>query len=306
MSELNRRAFIAQSAALGGASLLPNLGFAQSLEMGGMQVQTVSDGSLTLPAGFIFDPMPKDELAAIREKHGVTGDVLEPPCNVTLVRDEERVILFDVGSGPDFAPNAGDLVETLDGLGVAPEDVSHVLFTHGHPDHLWGLLDDFDDPLFPEASFVMGRTEFDYWMNPETVNSIGDARAAFAVGAKRRLEVIEEQISLVEDGEEVLPGIAARACFGHSPGHMAFELSRGSESVLVVGDAIGNGHVAFEAPQWRSGSDQDADMAIASRMSLLGQLAETQMRVIGFHLPSGGMGRVERAGDVFRFVPEGA
>ena len=149
---------------------------------------------------------------------------------------------------------------------------------------------------------MMGRAEWDYWWNPATVNSIGEARAAFAVGAKRRMEAVEDAIVLFDGGDEVLPGIAAIATSGHTPGHMAFEVRQGSQAALVVGDAIGNHHVAFRQPTWESGSDQDAAQAVGSRMMLLDRLTSEDLSVIGFHLPGGGMGRVEKLDDAFRFV----
>lgn len=176
------------------------------------------------------------------------------------------------------------------------------MFTHAHPDHIWGLLDDFGDPQFPEATYMMGRAEWDYWWDPETVDRIGEARQVFAVGAKRRMEVIEDTVEFFEDGTEILPGIAAVASFGHTPGHMSFEIRNGGDAAMVVGDAIGNHHVAFARPDWPSGSDQDPQAAIKTRLRLLDRLASERMQMIGFHLPGGGMGRVERAADAYRFV----
>lgn len=300
---VTRRKFLAGGAGLTASAALglsPSKLHAQ-IDLGEIRLDVVSDGSLTLPAGFIFDPMPQDALAPIRAKYGLEGDILTPPCNVTLLRRGDRTVLFDVGSGSDFAPNAGEVLTSLEALGVTSDDITDVIFTHGHPDHLWGLLDDFDDPLFTNASFMMGRAEFDYWMNPNTVDEIGEARMSFAVGAQRRLEMIAEQVAFFEDGAEVLPGVAARATFGHTPGHMAFEVRDGSEAVMIVGDCIGNHHVAFEQPDWISGSDQDGDMAAATRLSLLDQLASEKTRIIGFHLP-GGAGHVEKSGDAYVFV----
>jgi glyoxylase-like metal-dependent hydrolase (beta-lactamase superfamily II) len=91
---------------------------------------------------------------------------------------------------------------------------------------------------------------------------------------------------------------------GHTPGHMAFELRQGSEAVMVVGDAIANDHLALARPDWASGSDQDAEQGIATRLRLLDQLANDKMAMVGFHLPEGGLGRVERNGDAYRFVAE--
>jgi len=306
---LNRRNFMHGAGALAtGAALsplMPKAGFAAStLEIGEFRLDTVSDGLLNLPGDFSFAPMPQDELKPILAQYGISRDRVSRPCNVTLLRDGERTILFDVGSGPDFVPTAGELVDTLDALGVAPEDVTHVVFTHAHPDHLWGLLDDFDEPLFYEAEHMIGQAEWDYWTNPNTVDDIGEARAAFAVGAKRRLDVIAETVTLFNDGQEILPGVAARATYGHTPGHMAFELRSGSNSAMIVGDSISNHHVSFVKPQWPTGSDEDPETAIKTRLLLLDQLASEQMPLIGFHLPEGGVGRAERKDGAFVFTSE--
>jgi glyoxylase-like metal-dependent hydrolase (beta-lactamase superfamily II) len=238
------------------------------------------------------------------KSYGLSTEKYTPECNVTLYRDGTNTVLFDVGSGPDFMPNAGALFDSLDEAGVALEDITHVVFTHAHPDHIWGLLDDFDDLIFPDASYHMGRSEWDYWWNPETVNTIGDARATFAVGAKRRLEALEDQINFFGDGDDVLPGIAAVASFGHTPGHMGFEVRNGSDSAMIVGDAIGNHHVAFHHPEWESGSDQDGATGVKTRKMLMDRMAAEQMTIAGFHLPNGGIGRVEAKDGAYRFVSQ--
>lgn len=298
---LSRRAFVQGAALTPLAGTLPGIARAD-ISLGSATLTTVSDGSLTLPGNFIFEPMPKDELAPILTEFDLSAERLTPECNLALYRDGTNTVLFDVGSGPDFMPTAGTIVDSLDALGLAPEDITHVVFTHAHPDHIWGLLDEFDDPLFYEATYMMGRAEWDYWWNPETVNTIGEARAAFAVGAKRRMEAIEDAVVLFDNGEEILPGIAAVSTPGHTPGHMAFEVRQGSDAALIVGDAIGNHHVAFRKPGWESGSDQDAGTAVTTRKMLFDRLTSEQMSVVGFHLPNGGLGRVERDDDGYRFL----
>lgn len=302
---LSRRQFIAGSAALPLVTALPRFAVAE-MALGAARLTTVSDGSLVLPGSFIFEPVPQAVLDPLVADFGLSKDQLTPECNLTLYRDGTNTVLFDAGSGPDFMPTAGTLLESLDALDLAPEDITHVIFTHAHPDHIWGVLDDFDDPLFSEATHMLGRAEWDYWWNPATVDEIGEARAAFAVGAKRRMEAIEDQVSLFDAGDEVLPGILAVSSYGHTPGHMSFELRNGGAGAMVLGDAIGNHHLAFRHPGVESGSDQDQAQAAATRIALFDRIVADDLPIAGFHLPGGGMGRVETDGDAYRFVQEDA
>ncbi len=299
---LTRRHLLQTAAAAGLAPLLPRRLIAET-QLGTGRLLTVSDGNLVLPGDFVFDGMPEPELASILAALRIDRQRLTPECNVTLWQDGEQTVLFDVGAGPDFMQSAGALRGNLEAAGITPEQVTAVVFTHAHPDHIWGLLDDFDEPAFPEARYLMGRAEWDYWWDPATVESIGAERQLFALGARRRMEVIEDRIERFEDGDEILPGLAAILTPGHTPGHMAFELRQGQAAALIVGDAIGNDHVAFARPGWEANSDQDPELGAKTRVALMNRLVQEQMPVIGFHLSQGGMGHVARAEDGYRFVP---
>jgi glyoxylase-like metal-dependent hydrolase (beta-lactamase superfamily II) len=88
--------------------------------------------------------------------------MVTPPCNVTLVRTLTETILIDVGAGPHFMPGAGTLAENMEAAGIDRKSITKVVFTHAHPDHIWGVLDDFDDaPMFPNASYVISSAELD-------------------------------------------------------------------------------------------------------------------------------------------------
>lgn len=304
--QITRRTLLSGAAAgIAAGALRPRAAWAaNTFNVGAMEVTTLSDGFLTQPADFMFAPMPQDALADYLATVGMERDApLTPPCNVTLIRHESRLILVDAGSGTGFLDTVGELPDALAALGVDPSEITHVVFTHGHADHLWGVLDDFDEPFFAGAEHFMGRVEFDYWVDPATIETISEDRVPMAAGAKRRLDLMVDQVALFEDGAEILPGITARATFGHSPGHMSFALADGGETAMVVGDALINDHTAFAHPDWPIGADHDTEAAAAVRASLLDQLSTDRIPMIGFHIPGGGVGHVDRFEGAYRFVP---
>jgi glyoxylase-like metal-dependent hydrolase (beta-lactamase superfamily II) len=294
---MKRRDFLALSAA---ALALPRAGFASSeLMLGETKLITLSDGNLSLPGDFVLAEMDPVQAAAMRQKFNLSADSYTPPCNVTLFQDGTRNVLFDVGAGPDFMPSAGKLDAALAAAGLTHDDITHVVFTHAHPDHLWGLLDDFDEPQFANAEYFIGQAEFDYWTDPETVNTIGTARTTFAAGAARRLDILAEQLQFFNDGDEPVSGVFARLSAGHTPGHMSFIVGG---KALIAGDAISNNFVAFEQPGFATPSDQDAEMAAATRVGLLDQITADGLQIVGFHLPGGGIGAVTRQGDSYTYI----
>lgn len=298
----DRRSFMKTAGAAVAVAALPTRGWTQSnVTSGSVQLDTLSDGNLVIPRSFSIGDMPPMRADGILEKYGLTGDTLSPECNVTLLRDGTRTVLFDVGAGADFMPTTGKLSEALDMLGVDPFDVTDVVFTHAHPDHIWGLTDDFGDLWFPDAAYHIGEDEFNYWSDPNTVSTIGTDRQTFAVGAANRLSEIADRITLFKDGAAVLPGVTARATPGHTPGHMSFVASVGDEEIMIVGDAIGNHHIGFERPSWHAGSDQDPLLGAQTRSALLDQISHEQMRLVGFHLPDGGLGRAIKRDEGYIF-----
>ena len=298
---IKRRSFLKAASCLPLSLSIPSLVHSE-INLGRTKITTVSDGSITLPASLTFDTMPKNELDLIINEFSLSKDQLVRECNVTLVETEDRKILFDVGAGLYFLDGMGVILDSLDEQGLAPEDITDVIFTHAHPDHIWGVLDDFDDLLFPEAMYHIGRVEWDYWWKPETVNEVDESRVQTAVGAKTRFEALQDQIEFFDDGDEPIPGVLALMTPGHTPGHMSFEIANGSQSALIVGDALNNHHVAFKRPNWLSGLDQDPEMAALTRQKLLNRSSSEDILLIGFHLPEGGIGRVVQSGKEYSFV----
>lgn len=301
---LKRRDFLAGSAAALTLALAAPARAVGRLAVGQNELVIVSDGHMELPLGFVFPDIPEAELQAMLAESGMPTDGYRPDCNVTLMRSGDRLAIFDVGAGPNFMPTTGDLIANLGEAGIDPAEVTDVIFTHAHPDHLWGLLDDFDDLAFPDAAYRMARTEWDFWRADGTLEAMPEERKSFVVGAQNRMQAIEDQIELFSPGEEVFPGVEAIDTSGHTPGHVAFMIHGSTEPVLIAGDALTNA-ISFARPEIETGSDQDRAKGAETRVRMLDRLATDGARIVAFHLPHPGMGTAERSGAGYRFVPLG-
>lgn len=307
LAGISRREFLAVGGALACSAVSP-LSSAMSIpDIVDGDLFVVSDGHLSLPRNMLFpdsisDSIGNDKLDAALGEAGQSGETLTPDCNITVWRTEDRIVLFDVGAGPYFMQTAGKLLESLEAQDIAPDEITDVVFTHAHPDHLWGLLDDFDELICPDASYHMCSIEWDFWRADDAMDKVSESRRSFVVGAQNRFAAIEDSINLFSFGQEVLPGIEAVDSSGHTPGHTSFVLHSQAGSVMLLGDALTHQVISFEHPEWPTGSDQDPEKAIQTRVKLLDRLANDQLALIGFHLQHPGAGYVEKTSAGFKFV----
>lgn len=305
-TRLTRRSLLAGSAGAFGAMALYRPSPARALgrfSIGVDELIVVSDGSMTLPLGLAYPDIAKAETEPLLAAAGLPTEALTSDCNVSVLRRGDRLAVFDVGAGAGFLPTTGKLSEGLAEAAIDPAAVTDVVFTHAHPDHLWGLTDEFDELVFPNASYRISRAEWDFWSSAAAIDAMPEERKSFAVGAQNRFAAIGDRVNFFEPGDEVLPGVEVVDTRGHTPGHASFLVHGADDPVLIVGDAISNFVVSLERPDWHAGSDQDPERGARTRMALLDRLATDRGRMIAFHFPHPAGGTVERKGNGYRFVP---
>lgn len=137
-----------------------------TFRFGATRVSVVQDGLLKFPANPFLAPD-----ALVRRSFDFFNPGVDPAFftqNVALLRRGPHVILVDTGSGPSptFFGTAGKLIANLATLGVEPKHVTHVLLTHGHFDHVGGLVDAAGKAAFPNAKITISRREVEYWSQP--------------------------------------------------------------------------------------------------------------------------------------------
>ena len=270
-----------------------------------LEAIVVSDGHFLLPTGFLVTPdAPPAERERALKAAGQTGDQLQLVNNIVVVRRQSDLILVDAGTGPRHQPTAGKLVENLKAAGIQPAAVTTVVLTHGHPDHLWGVLDAGEDPTYPNASYVVSAREWDLWTDPGVMQRLPAAipRERIVSGARNHFARIKDKVRMVRGGDEIFSGVRVLETPGHTQGHISLEVA-GGDGLVIGGDAITHAVISFQHPSWRVPADHEPDGGISSRARLLDRLATDKLRLVGAHLPFPGTGYVERKEGAYRFVP---
>lgn len=272
------------------------------LKVGTVDVTVLSDGVMSLPLSFMLPTTDTKAVGDLLAGHGGPADALVAQVNVAVLKTSDRLVLVDAGGSKDFMSGIGGFAARFEAAGFKPDAVTDIVLTHAHPDHLWGAIDELDEPRFPNARIHMSVAERDYWIKSGLPEILPDALKGMAAGTQRRLKILASQIHVVRPGTELLPGMSLVDTAGHTPGHASVLVASGTQSLLFGGDALSNAIVSFQKPEWVWGADMDAGRAIATRRTLLDRLAVDRTLLLGYHLPWPGLGRVERKDGAYRFV----
>ncbi|AID30769.1 glyoxylase-like metal-dependent hydrolase (beta-lactamase superfamily II) [Mesorhizobium sp. USDA 4775] len=213
----------------------------------------------------------------------------------TLIDTGSERILFDTGCGDE----GSSLLEGLQDLGLDPDDIDVVVITHGHPDHIGGLVSN-GRPVFSQARYVFGAAEFAFWTEATAVRA---ARLANRDLFRRICTGLADRATFIAPGDEVLPGITAIDASGHSPGLLAFLVESGGQRLLIWSDAFLHYVVSIQHPEWHADFDDDKERAIETRKRLLKMAADQRLLVAGHHMPFPGLGYIEAVNGSFRWLP---
>lgn len=271
--------------------------------IGDAKMTVVSDGFFTTPVSGLGVNADPAEVKDFLEAHFLSTSENYSHTNHLVVDLGDARVLVDVGSGNRFLPTAGRLMANLEQAGIDPASITHVVITHAHPDHILGLRDDFDEPILPDAEYIIGADEHAYWMQDGLVDRVDPAAQQFVVGAVNSIKTEGVDWTLAQDGHEVAPGITLMATPGHTPGHMSLRVDSAGESLIALGDAMSHPYTNFAHPDWFNGFDMDGPQTVETRMGLLKSTAADRTAILGYHFPFPGVGHVMELDGGYRYVP---
>jgi glyoxylase-like metal-dependent hydrolase (beta-lactamase superfamily II) len=309
---MTRRHLLARTAAgaiaLGSGTIIPvRPGWAEARSIyktGDVEALVLSDGYFALPTGYLVSAdAPSAEREAVLKATAQGGEQIQLVNNVTVIRKQSEVILIDAGTGPRHQPTAGKLAENLRAAGIAPAAVTKVVLTHGHPDHLWGILDANNVPIYRNASYIVSEVEWNLWSDPDVLQKLPAVfpKERIATGAKNHFSHVADKVLMVRAGHEIISGVRVIDTPGHTPGHISVEVA-GGDGLVIGADALTHAVISFQYPSWRVPVDHEPDVGISTRLRLLDRLATEKRRLVAAHLPFPGSGFVERKDRAYRFV----
>ncbi|MEP3845143.1 MAG: MBL fold metallo-hydrolase [Paracoccaceae bacterium] len=268
---------------------------------GNFEITAILDGAFPMGVSPPFLLEESDEvIARIAQASNLPSDRLENNFVPVVVNTGDTLVLIDTGFGQSRREDgAGMLRPRLIEAGYQPEDIDVVALTHVHPDHIGGLWED-GALAFPNAQLMIGRREFDAWKSGD---NIPQQRAKNREMFLKVVAPLEDSFKFLEDGDPIATGVTAQAAFGHSPGHMMFQIESDGKQALIWADVANHYVFSVEHPDSRVGFDDDKEMAIKTRNRVLAEVADGHMLVIGHHMPFPSIGYVERDGDSYRWVP---
>ena len=294
----------AQNAPNLGTPTLPDPGFSRQ-KVGDMEIIAVNDGVARRPLGEEFvRNAPLGEVKAMLASQNLSTDYIDIPFTpFVVVRGAER-ILIDTGLGEFAPPTAGKFLANLAAAGLQPGDITHVLISHYHGDHINGLRKRDGSWTFPNAKVHVPSVEHAFWMDDAKMAAAPEGLKGAFQGARRVFDGMPaDKLVRFEPGSAVLPGIASIAAFGHTPGHTLFEATSAGRVFTYLADLTNVPTLFARNPDWAVQFDMDADAARKVRREMLARVAASNALVGGFHFPFPAFGRKTPAGNGYAFEP---
>ena len=270
---------------------------------GQMEITVVSDGPLPIgDPSAAFLGVSKQEIGDMLSRDFLPPDKIVLEQNAAVVNTGGKLVLFDSGMGSNtmFGKTTGRLLRSLREAAIDPRNIDAVVISHGHIDHLGGLVGAKGNRLFPNAQIYISQTDFDFWTDESKPAAMKD----FIAHARKNLLPYRDRIVFIKDGQEFLPGIQAMAAPGHTVGHMIFMITSDGKSICNVADLAHHPILMMERPLMEFAYDTDPKQAAQSRVRMLDMLASQKIPLLAYHFPWPGIGHVAKQGDGFRYVAQ--
>ncbi|MEY2618787.1 MAG: hypothetical protein RL522_1789 [Pseudomonadota bacterium] len=287
-----------------GAPTAPAVGF-RRMKLGAMEIIAINDGALRRPLGDEFvTNTPLDQVKAALAAQGLPTEYVDIPFTPFLVVSGNRRILLDTGFADNGPPSTGRLRANMEAAGFKFDDITDVVISHYHGDHISGLRAKDGSLTFPRAKVHVPVPEHAFWLDDANMNAAPTAARGNFMNARRVFNNYPaEQMVRFEPGATIAPGITTSAAFGHSPGMCMVQVASEGQTFHYVADVTNVPALFARSPDWAVTFDMDPVMARATRRRVFDAMAKDRAITGGFHFPFPAIGTIENAGSGYQFKP---
>jgi glyoxylase-like metal-dependent hydrolase (beta-lactamase superfamily II) len=273
-----------------------------SFSIGEFSAIPLRDGGIEFPNDNKIIGVGKtpEDVAQVLSAAGLPTDKMNLTITPLLVKTSDKVLLFDTGAGSNFGAGAGSLAKSLADAKVDAGSVTDIFISHIHGDHVGGLINAEGALAYPNASIHLSAADWAFLqgVKPEMAANMGLPQHAKLVAA------MTPKVAAFEPGADLIPGVVkAVDLHGHTPGHSGYLIGSGADSLLYMGDSMHHYVVSVQKPDWTIAFDGDAPTAQKSRADLLASSADSGQRIYAVHFPYPAVGKFERRGEGFVWVP---
>jgi glyoxylase-like metal-dependent hydrolase (beta-lactamase superfamily II) len=271
-------------------------------KIGSVEATVVTDGPMEIgaPEKTFIGPSAQD-LGQMLTDHFLPADNIVLDQNALVINTGEKLALFETGmSSVKRSKDMGRLTENLKAAGIDPKDIDAVIPSHGHIDHIGGILAEDGSQNFPNAQIYISQTDLEYWTSEARIGTAGEGSMR---AARKNLLPNRDRILFYSDGKEVIPGVQAMHTPGHTLGHTCFVVTSGGKTLYVAGDLVHH-EIIVEKPRMEDAFDTDRKLGIDTRLKTMDMLSAQRMLSIVYHLPWPGLGHFTKRGDGYHFEPE--
>ncbi|MEZ2127765.1 MULTISPECIES: MBL fold metallo-hydrolase [unclassified Sinorhizobium] len=274
-----------------------------SFRVGDLEIFQLFDGATSRELDqAIFKNVGVDEVSSSLEAAGFSKNRMPNSYTITIARIGGQLVMFDSGNGESGQPASGHLHRNMLLAGLSPTDISKIVITHFHPDHIFGLMSNAGEQIYPDVEILVPAAEYSFWTDPDCINQLPQSRVALARRIQATLPTWNN-ISQYDANKDVLPGIHAIPTYGHSPGHTSLLLSSGNAQLMVSGDVTNVPVLNMHHPHWHLAADHDPHLAAETRIRMLDRVAADGIVCTGYHWGMPGAGTIIRDGDGYALVP---
>lgn len=309
----SRRALLAASAAVIAAPRISTAGERPAriqgpgvyrTKIGSYEVTALYDGIWRLP---IDEKFVRNASSSAVDK-ALAAAFLPPrvlPVSFTalMVNTGSKLILIDTGTAGQIADSAGFMLGNLAVAGIEPKQIDTILISHFHPDHIDGIKTKDGAKVFPNAEILVPEPEWKFWMDDGNMSRAKQPVLRYFRNARRIFKDIADGVHRFTPGKEVAPGITSIPAYGHTPGHTAFSISSGNQSMLVMSDTAREPFLFVKHPRWQPSYDMDGPLAATTRQRMLDRAAADRMLVEAYHFPFPASGHIARTKSGYELVP---